>query len=258
MPGLTQPAEAVQAARAVVDALECPFIVEQLSVSVGASIGIALAPEHGRDAIALLQRADVAMYQAKASPDDVVVYAPARDTYSPSRLTLASELRDAIQGGRLLVYHQPKALLSDGTVIGTEALVRWDHPTRGLIQPDDFIPVAEQTGLISELTARVLSESIDQCSRWLMAGHHIGVAVNLSVRSLLDPDLPTLVANLLRDRAVPASCLTLEITESSIMSDSERAVAVLERLAAAGVRLSVDDFGTGYSSLTYLQRLPRR
>ena len=196
------------------------------------------------------------MYEAKGAGHPVMLYSPERDNYSPKRLTMAAELRQALADGDIVVYHQPKARLSDGMIIGTEALVRWRHPTQGLIGPDEFIPLAEQTGLIEPLTFFVLKSALEQCRQWNDAGHDINVAVNLSVRSLLDPDLSGRVEALLAETGVPGSRLTLEITESGVMADPNRAIALLERLAATGVKLSVDDFGTGYSSLSYLRRLP--
>jgi EAL domain-containing protein (putative c-di-GMP-specific phosphodiesterase class I) len=196
------------------------------------------------------------MYEAKSRKGGFAVYASERDTYSPRRLALAGELRQAIEEGQVAVYYQPKAQLSDGTIVGTEALVRWHHPTHGFLPPDEFIPIAEHTGLIGELTTYVMTTALKQCATWRLMGHDLGVAVNLAVRSLLDDDLPHAVADLLREFAVPPAKLTLELTESGIMGDPERTLTVLEQLAKIGVRLSVDDFGTGYSSLAYLQHLP--
>ncbi|MHB1445725.1 MAG: putative bifunctional diguanylate cyclase/phosphodiesterase [Acidimicrobiales bacterium] len=256
LPRLASVDQALSSAQRIVEALQKSFSLNELSVDVGASIGIAISPTDGVEAATLLQRADVAMYEAKGAPQPVMLYSPERDNYSPKRLTMAAELRQALADGDVVVYHQPKARLSDGVIIGTEALVRWRHPTRGLIGPDEFIPVAEQTGLIEPLTLYVLKSALEQCRQWNDAGHDIGVAVNLSVRSLLDPDLSSRVEALLAETGVSGSRLTLEITESGVMADPNRAIALLERLADTGVKLSVDDFGTGYSSLSYLRRLP--
>jgi len=256
LPALPSVDEAIAAAERVVDELSRPFRLEELSVDVGVSIGIAISPDHGHDPTTLLQRADVAMYEAKAADKAVSLYSPDRDNYSPSRLTMVAELREAIAAGELLVYHQPKARLEDGRVTGTEALVRWRHPDRGLIGPDEFIPMAEQTGLIVPLTSFMIEESLKHCRRWRADGYDLGVSVNLAVRSLLDTDLPLWVSDMLAQVDVPGECLTLEITESGVMADPSRTISVLERLAAIGVKLSVDDFGTGYSSLSYLRRLP--
>jgi diguanylate cyclase (GGDEF)-like protein len=244
------------AAAGIAAALAGPILVDELTLEVGVSAGIALSPEHGSDAETLLQHADVAMYAAKAGRSGAVVYSPERDSYSPRRLALAGELRPAIEQGNVQVYYQPKARLCDGAVVAVEALVRWRHPRHGFLPPDEFIPVAEATGVISPLTVHVLDSALAQCATWRESGRDVGVAVNLSVRSLLDADLPGRVSELLARHAVPAGQLTLELTETSVMADPVRSIAALERLAAIGVRLSVDDFGTGSSSFTYLQRLP--
>ena len=248
--------QVLKAAQRIVDVLQQPFELEGLAVDVGASIGVAMFPEHGKDAAVLLQRADVAMYEAKGADHRVILYSPERDQNSPARLTLATELRHAIAEDQLVVFYQPKARVSDGAITGVEALVRWRHPERGLLNPVDFIGVSEQTGLITPLTLFVLKTALRQCAEWSEAGHDMGIAVNLAVRSLLDTDLPHQIASLLRETGVPADRLTLEITESTVMADPPRTIACLGRLAKAGVRLSVDDFGTGYSSLSYLRRLP--
>jgi diguanylate cyclase (GGDEF)-like protein len=258
LPDLAGADQAKEIAARTVDSLAEPFVIDDLSLEVGASIGIALAPEHGTDASALLQRADVAMYEAKIARGGVVVYSIERDTYSPRRLALAGELRQAIENGDVTVYYQPKARLSDGVVTSTEALVRWRHPVHGFLPPDEFIPVVEHTGLISVLTAHVLRSALSQCALWREIGHDLGVAVNLAMRSLLDTDLPILVSELLCELDVLPERLTLELTESSVMADPVRTINALERLASIGVQISVDDFGTGYSSLAYLQRLPVR
>jgi diguanylate cyclase (GGDEF)-like protein len=256
LPRLANVEQAIASAERIVEALQQTFRLDELSVDVGASIGIAISPRDGDDATTLLQRADVAMYEAKGAGKPVSLYSAERDNYSPKRLTMAAELRQAITDGDIVVYHQPKARLSDGVIIGTEALVRWRHPQQGLIFPDEFIPIAEQTGLIEPLTFYVLRSALEQVRQWNATGYDLNVAVNLSVRSLVDPELPNKVAAMLAETGVPGSQLTLEITESGVMADPTRAIAVLERLAATGVRLSVDDFGTGYSSLSYLRRLP--
>jgi diguanylate cyclase (GGDEF)-like protein len=255
LPGVDNPT-AERVADGVLEAFQWPCVLDDLSIEIGASIGIALAPFHGTDAATLLQRADVAMYEAKFSRRGRQTYSAERDTYSPRRLALLAELRQAIDDGQILVYFQPKARLADGHVLGAEALVRWQHPVHGLLPPDEFVPAVEHTGLISPLTTYVLRNALQQCARWRAAGQDLGVAVNIAVRSLLDVELPQAVNDLLAETKVPADRLTLEITESGIMADPKRAIAVLEGLAGSGIRLSVDDFGTGYSSLTYLQRLP--
>ena len=249
-------AGALEIGRAVRKALEAPATVEDVQLEVGGSIGIAVAPLHGTDVGTLLKRADVAMYAAKGSGRGVLAYRPELDDNEPAKLVLATELRAALANDEIEVHAQPKARLSNGEVVGVELLLRWRHPTRGMVSPDDFIPVAERTGLLRPLTATVLGEGLAACARWGRAGHRLSVAVNLSTRSLLDPDLVDDVLAVLALHHVDPGQLTLEITEGSVMNDLAGTTLVLERLHAAGVRLSVDDFGTGYSSLSYLSRLP--
>jgi diguanylate cyclase (GGDEF)-like protein len=253
--GVANPADALASARRILGALDRPFSIEELTLEVGASIGVATCPDHGSDDRTLVQRADVAMYLAKESRSGAEVYSPHRDQHSPARLALAGELRRAIDQGELLVLYQPKVDLH-GRVLGAEALVRWQHPERGLITPDEFVPMAEQTGLIRPLTFHVLQQAVAQCRQWRDAGYDVHVAVNLSLRNLLDIELPDGVAAVLQRHALPASCLELEITESIVMADTARAEAVLARLHAMGIGVSIDDFGTGLSSYQRLQRLP--
>ncbi len=242
--------------RRVLRALEQPVALDGLEVEIGGSMGVALAPAHALDPAALLKRADMAMYDAKTSSRGLRVYEAELDTNNPRRLTLVSELRSALQNGGIEVHVQPQARLSDGQVVRTEALARWHHSELGPVSPEEFIPVAERSGLIGPLTSFVLNASLASCAQWLASGQDVGVAVNLSTRSLQDADLFEEVERLLRRHGVPASRLTLEVTEGSVMADPPRAVALLHRLRDLGVRLSVDDFGTGYSSLSYLKRLP--
>jgi len=235
--------------------LECPFDIGDMSIDVGASIGIAIGIGEA-DSGTLLRRADVAMYTAKSNQTSVEVYRSDHDGYSTERLTLVGELRRAIADRSLDVWFQPQVALEDGSVFGMEALVRWEHPTRGRLQPDEFISMAEHTGLIEPLTDLVLDESLSQCQAWRRAGHDLRVSVNLSARSLLQVGLVDRVSALLAQHRLPASALCLEITESSMMVDTRRTIAVLDTLAALGVQIAVDDFGTGHSSLAYLKKLP--
>jgi diguanylate cyclase (GGDEF)-like protein len=253
---VTDPDEIGHVVDRITTALEQPFIVEDLRLDIEASIGIALYPEHGEDAETLMQRADVAMYAAKTTNSGHAIYTARLDQYSPDRLSLVGELREALNQRQLVVHYQPKVAMRPRTVEGVEALVRWHHPQRGRINPDEFIPLAEQTGLIKPLTMFVLDQALQQCHAWHQAGHQIGVAVNLSVRVLQDTHLPQDVARLLQAHAVEPRWLNLELTESIIMADPTRAMEILTSLDAMGVRLSIDDFGTGYSSLAYLKRLP--
>jgi EAL domain-containing protein (putative c-di-GMP-specific phosphodiesterase class I) len=225
-------------------------------VTIGGSVGIALYPEHGADGETLLRGADVAMYVAKRSGSGHAVYAAAQDQHSRDRLSVVSDLRRAIACDELTLHYQPKLSCATGELAGVEALVRWNHPRRGLVPPDQFIPLAEQTGLIRLLGRRVLEMALRQCRDWGAAGFSVPVAVNLSMRDVLDPGLPRGIEQLLADCGVPPVFLRVEITESSLMVDPMRARSTLARLCEIGVRLSVDDYGTGYSSLRYLQQLP--
>jgi diguanylate cyclase (GGDEF)-like protein len=256
LPKVVDAAAAVAVARKLRTTLEDPLTIHGLALQMEASIGIALYPEHGADVQTLLQRADVAMYVAKEHPSGCEVYASERDEYSPDRLTLLTDLRRAIDRGELLLHYQPKADLRTGEITGVEALVRWLHPERGLIPPDEFIPPAQKTGVIAPLTMFVVEEALRQCRAWTLQGIDLCVAVNLSTRHLLDIHLPDTVGDLLARWEVPPSLLELEITESTILADPVRAMQVLSRLSRMGVRLAIDDFGTGYSSLSYLKRLP--
>ena len=249
-------ASATEKAKQLLRPLDQPFVVQELTLEVGGSLGLALFPQHGTDPDTLIQRADVAMYLAKGGRTGVEVYTPERDQYSPARLALLAELRRGIEEGELGVLYQPKADVLTGRIIGAEALVRWHHPKRGLVSPDEFVPIAEHTGLLRPLTLHVLETAISQCARWREAGIDIGIAVNLSVRNLLDLELPDDVERLLRRFGVPPGSVVLEITESTIMADISRTQAVLGRFDALGVDIAIDDFGTGHSSLAYLKRLP--
>jgi diguanylate cyclase (GGDEF)-like protein len=257
LPRVSEAADAIWFATLIDVAVTEAFLIEdELTLEIGASVGIALFPEHGDDAVTLLQRADVAMYAAKAARTGPQVYAPERDSNSIRRLSLVAELRKAIDQGEIAVHYQPQAALPEGRVVGVEALVRWNHPHLGPVQPDEFIAVAEHSGHIRPLTRYVLGAALRQARAWHLAGLDLGVAVNLSPRALLDDDLPEAVERLLTETGVDAGRLTIELTESAIMADPEHAVGLLTRLSDLGVQLSIDDFGTGYSSLSYLKRLP--
>jgi diguanylate cyclase (GGDEF)-like protein len=256
LPELAEIGEAGDVASLVLGALEQPFAVGEMKLEVSGSIGVALAPVDGETSTALLQRADVAMYAAKEHHTGWELYAKEHDGYSPRRLSLAAELRHAVERDELMLHYQPKAELGTGRVSGVEALLRWNHPEYGLIPPDEFIPLAEHTGLIRPLTSWVLDHAVEQARVWQDGGTPLSVAVNLSVRALMDGALPDEVAGVLDRASLDAAALVLEITESTIMADPNRAIAVLRRLSDFGVALSIDDFGTGYSSLAYLKRLP--
>jgi diguanylate cyclase (GGDEF)-like protein len=256
LPDIHAEQAALQAGRGIVELLEQPFVIGDMSVDVGASIGIAVAPRDGSDAVTLVQRADVAMYIAKVDQTGVETYRSDRDGYSPERLQLVSELKQAVHDRQLTVHYQPQVALSTNELVGVEALVRWHHPTRGDIRPDEFIPVAEHTGLIRPLTLFVLDEALAESRQWRQAGHHLRVSVNLSPRSLLQPTLADDIGALLRRYDTPVGMLRLEVTESSIMADPRRTAVILESLRDLGVTVAIDDFGTGHSSLAYIKRLP--
>jgi predicted signal transduction protein with EAL and GGDEF domain len=248
--------DAVRIGRRLLRALEQPIRLDGLDIEVGASLGIALAPLHATDPAGLLKRADLAMSDAKAAIGGLRVFEAELDTDNPRRLLLVAELRAALNHGSVEVHVQPQARLASGATVSVEALARWHHPELGAVPPDEFIPVAERTGLVGPLTTQVLDQSLAAVADWSRQGLDLSIAVNLSTRSLHDPDLVHEVARLLRRHVVPPERLTLEVTEGSVMADPARATAVLHQLRDLGVRLSVDDFGTGYSSLSYLKRLP--
>jgi diguanylate cyclase (GGDEF)-like protein len=256
LPDLDDEATATRVAERMLTELERPIAVDALQLDVSGSIGIALFPTHSRDVETLLRRADVAMYAAKESGSGYEAYTPSLDNNSPGRLTFISQVRPAIENHEFTLCYQPKIRLSDGRIRGVEALVRWRHPERGLVMPDDFIPMVERTVLLKPLTLYVINEALRQSHQWDRQGLPLEVAVNVSPRSLLDPQLPDHVADLLGRWEVEPSRLTLELTESFLMADSGRSVGVMGRLSSVGIRLSIDDFGTGYSSLSHLKRLP--
>ena len=238
------------------DAVSTPICVEDLSLDTEASIGIALFPDHGVDVTELLQRADVAMYTAKADGLPFSVYGSELDDYSPERLAVVGELRTAIEHGDLVLHYQPKVHLMSGTLVGVEALVRWQHPERGLLPPGDFMPLAEHTALIKPLTQHVLDRALEQCRRWEDAGRVLAVAVNISARNLLDAGFADAVAASLRRWGIPPARLELELTETALMANPVRSLEVLRHLGEIGVVLSIDDFGVGYTSLNQLKSLP--
>jgi diguanylate cyclase (GGDEF)-like protein len=247
---------ATMAARMLLQALRTPFRIEEQSLDTGASIGIALYPDHGVDANILIQRADVAMYSAKNSNSGHAFYDGKIDQHNPTRLTLLGELRHAVEQEQFVLYYQPKVDLRNFQVTGVEALVRWNHPREDLLLPDTFVPLLEQTGLIRSLTPWVLNESLRQGQQLQDQGLPITISMNLSVRDLQDPYLADAFAEQLAALQISPRWLELEITESAVMTEPERALEVLARLSAMGLRIAIDDFGTGYSSLSYLKKLP--
>jgi diguanylate cyclase (GGDEF)-like protein len=252
---------ALDVAERIISVLEEPLEIDGMVLSMEASCGIAMAPADGDSADLLLQRADVAMYVAKGSNESIVAYNDKLNLNTPGRLTLLGDLRTAIAEGQLLLHYQPKASLGTGHIRGVEALVRWQHPTLGILPPSEFIPVAEHTGLIKPLTTWVLTTALRQCRQWMDErapgdGAELSMAINLSTRSLLDDGFPQEIKSALDRWAIPAHLLELEITESAIMTEPVRARILLTELAELGVKIAIDDFGTGYSSLAYLKDLP--
>ncbi|WP_116449894.1 putative bifunctional diguanylate cyclase/phosphodiesterase [Blastococcus litoris] len=236
--------------------LQQPFRIGGMSLTIDASVGVAIGPEHSATAEELLQLADLAMYSAKAGRTGVAVYDDARDGHGRHRLEAVEQLRTGITGGQLVLHYQPKLALATGEVEGVEALVRWQHPTRGLLFPDAFIDLAESAGLMSRLTSTVIDMALAQARSWADDGCLLTVSVNVSPSNLVDEEFPDEVAETLARYGLPAAALVLEVTESILMEDRERAVGVLSRLRDAGVGVSIDDYGTGYSSLAYLAALP--
>jgi diguanylate cyclase (GGDEF)-like protein len=252
------PAAGVAVAAAVRRAIAEHFDVAGVRLELGASVGIACFPEHGHDVDVLMQRADVAMYQAKEGRTGVERYVPELDGNSVQRLALAGDLRTALEREEFVLHYQPKVDLRTNAVAGAEVLLRWAHPVHGWLAPDDFIPLAEHTGLIVPLTNYVLDHALRQMGAWRTRGLDIGVAVNLSARTLIERELPDHIEAMCHRWAVPTNRLVLEITESMVVADPARALPILARLHELGVEIAVDDFGTGFSSMDYLKRLPVR
>ena len=257
VPGMAQPKDAVALGNRIVSELRERAAVGGVHVEIDGRVGVALAPEHAHDSGTLLRMADIALHGGGGDGRcGVALFDPAQQERVSRRLALFGELRRALSERELVVHYQPIVTLARGEVTGVEALVRWRHPERGLLLPGEFIDVAEQTGLIDPLTTYVLDRALRDCRGWREDGTALKVAVNLSAKRLSDADLPREVDHLLGRHHLPPSALILEITESAVMSDPERALAVLDRLRRLGTALSVDDFGTGQASLTYLTRLP--
>jgi diguanylate cyclase (GGDEF)-like protein len=258
LPTVETPAAGVAVAAAARRAIAKHFDVAGVRLELGASVGIACYPEHGQDVDVLMQRADVAMYQAKEGRTGVERYVPELDGNSVQRLALAGDLRTALEREEFVLHYQPKIDLRTSAVTGAEVLLRWAHPVHGWLPPDEFIPLAEHTGLIVPLTHYVLDHALRQIGAWRADGIDLGVAVNLSARTLIERELPDQIEAMCQRWDVPTDRLVLEITESMVVADPARALPILARLHELGVEISVDDFGTGYSSMDYLKRLPVR
>ena len=255
LPDAADAAYAQQVAKRLRQALVAPFAVGAVPLWVEASIGIALAPEHGETADELLRHADVAMYDAKRGRTEVAIYRPDADRHTERALTLAGDLRGAIARDELVLHIQPIIDMRTKSCVAVESLVRWRHPERGLLEPSDFIPIAEETGFIKGLGLWVLNEAVRWRSTWRESRRAPVVAVNLSARNLRAGELPDLVASTLSMWSVPPSGLILEVTETAVMADAERSFEIVRRLAEMGVTIAIDDFGVGYSSLLQLQRM---
>ena len=238
----------------VLEGLQRPFLIGGMSVHVAASIGLTRSGSGGRSQ--LLRQADAAMYAAKRAGTGFAVYDPSRHADSSGHLALVEELRAALATGQLVLHHQPQVDVRTGRTLGTEALVRWAHPVRGLLGPAQFLPLAEAHGLMGAVTDEVLRQAVAQAADWRRRGLDLRISVNLSASNLLDTDLPRRVAGLLADAGLPAESLVLEVTETVLMGDAERSLAVVTGLTALGLTVSIDDFGTGYSSLSHLRDLP--
>lgn len=251
----SDPPYAAGLARRLTTLLEQPFILNGVSVRISASIGIAAAPGDATDSIGLMRCADVAMYRAKLTHQAFEVYTPSVDD-GGNRLALVEELRAAVEGERLVLHYQPQVDLRNGETIAAEALVRWPHPRLGLIPPLEFLPLAEEAGLMGPLTRLVLDQALSQCAVWRGAGSRIAMSVNVSSSNLLDPGFIDVVRTTLRRHRVPASALILEITETTIIRDFEACQSVIEELRGLGLGVSIDDFGSGFTSLAYLGSLP--
>ena len=253
---LADPAEALAFAEMVRESLHEPFELDGLQLGVDADLGVVLGPDHGLDGALLLRRADLAAQRARAAHDPVVLFERSFDSPTPERLALVAELRRAIDNDELLLNYQPIVHMLSGEVVAFEALVRWRHPTRGVIPPVEFVPLAERTALVHPLTAWVLDEAMRQSNAWCEAGTFVPIAINVSARCLDDESFADAVEETMTRWNVPSHLLEIELTESAVMDDPARARRVLGQLHRLGVNIAIDDFGTGYSSLAYLQSLP--
>jgi diguanylate cyclase (GGDEF)-like protein len=255
LPAAGAVAEVVEVARQVVSRLHEPIVADGIRIGVQASIGIAHQSVADATRDLLLQRADIALYRAKENRGEIQVYRPEIDQHTVQRLSLLADLHAAVERGQFRLLYQPQVDTRTGAVVGVEALMRWHHPSQGVVPPDVFVPLAEQSGIIAALTRAALAQSLTTLSQLHAAGHRVEMAVNISARLLSDLELPRKVQDLILECRVPASCVTIEVTESTITADPRRAMQVLKELRETGIRVAVDDFGTGYSSLSYLRRL---
>jgi diguanylate cyclase (GGDEF)-like protein len=249
-------AGALEIATQIRSTMEGPVALDGVAVNVEASIGIALAPDHAGDAEALVRRADMALAHARSYRGVVEMYSVEHDHFEAARLKLLGQVRPALDRREFVLFYQPKIDLASDDVTGVEALLRWDHPQRGMLAPLEFMPVIEQTALIGTVTMYVIDQALRQLAEWQRSGFELGMSVNLSARNLHDPALPKQIESLLKAHATPDGALTVEVTESAAMTDTDRALRVLSALRRLGVGVSIDDFGSGHASIAYLARLP--
>ena len=247
---------AAKLAAATLGCFTRPFLYRDHELYLGAGIGITVFPEHGEDVDTLMSRADVAMYGAKHKDTPFVFYDAASDPHTPQRLQLVAELRRAIEQREFVLHYQPQVDLKLRCVTAVEALIRWQHPQKGLLLPEQFIPLAERTGLINSITDWVLSEVLQQCRSWHAAGLYLRTAINMAGRTFQQPNLCERLQQRIESSGAAADCIELEITENVLMGDIDNGLAVLQRLSDMGITISIDDYGTGYSSLAYLKKLP--
>lgn len=243
-------------AKQIQKTMESPFVVEGLQVAIHSDVGIVHFPEHGEDVDMLVQRAGVALRIAQKSTKGYATYDPSFDKHTPLRLTLISELRNAIERDGLELFYQPQVSIRTAEICGVEALLRWNHPVHGFVSPDEFVPMAERNRMIRPLTQWVLRRAFRDCANWHKQGLALNVSVNLSAKDLHDPELPDLISGVAVAAGIKPGWIILEITEGSVMADPDRALEVIKRLFEMGYHFSIDDFGTGYSSLAYLKKLP--
>jgi diguanylate cyclase (GGDEF)-like protein len=250
--------QASQTAATLISALDEPVALEGLHVQTGASVGIAVSPEHGRDIGALLRHADIAMYRAKRGQAEYLLYTPGGGEHVATRagMEVLSQLRRAIEHGELAVQYQPKLCLRSGTIVGVEALIRWPHRQQGLLYPDQFLPLARQNRLMRAVTDFVVERALDDAARWHARGHRLPVSVNLSPPTFADRDLPARIEQALHRHGLTSSALRVEITENFVLNNLDRARTVLGGLRDLGIAIAIDDFGSGYSALSYLRELP--
>ena len=248
--------EAVELAKSIQTMMEQPFNIDRLELSAHINIGIVHFPDHGEDVDSLVQRAGVALHIAQDSHKGYALYESSFDKHTPLRLTLMSELRHAIERDGLELFYQAKVDLGTQKICGAEALIRWRHPVHGFVSPDEFIPMAERTRMITQLTHWVLKQAFKQCADWHKQGLDIKISVNLSAKDLHDPELPDFIAGATLSAGIKPEWIILEITEGAVMSDPESALEIINRLHHLGYQFSIDDFGTGYSSLAYLKKMP--